>query len=209
MNLYKNIFLAATGKIGQIQDSKAVSAFWPTVLGLLAVAMLMTNTFRVVGYMLVWPLGFFYAFRRQAPALHPNEWRFGFVLLGGTAITATMAAFGMPLLIVILHSLVNQMLALRAGRLPSNADGEQAMPSITPEEAVVLRAMRAGPASAFMESGPVIGTFKGATIPDWFVDSKGRKLVFVSTCEDPSKTPPAADEVLVSPGLLYKLEAAQ
>lgn len=76
-------------------------------------------------------------------------------------------------------------------------------------EAEDLRSLRAGAASLFVGVGPVIGQYRGHEIPAYFVDARGTKHHFRSTCPDPMQLNMSAGQTLVRPGLIYEAEPGQ
>lgn len=80
------------------------------------------------------------------------------------------------------------------------------------DEAEQLRRLRSGPRPGrnLVEAGPVIGTFQGCEIVEFFVDEEGRKFTFTGTIQDDESAVLDDDMSFVTPpGLIYKLAASQ
>lgn len=206
----KNVFHAVTGNFQEIQDAPASGAGWPALLvgsvalGISVPAFWLIAVNQAVVCMFLAGLTLFASkgskgvnFRRACIVLVAAPLpSFVFVLLEAS-----------PWLCWINMSLVSYW-AVRAAYL--HVPDEPVIRSTTSLdgflESADLRSLRASSANLFVEVGPVVAHFQGHEIPGWFVDGRGRKHVFVSTCEDPMKLQLAEGQTLVPPGLIYELE---
>ena len=203
----KNVFHAVTGNIQEIQDEPASGAGWPALLvgsvalGIAVPAFWLIAVNQAVVCMLLAGLTLFASkgvnFRRACIVLVAAPLpSFVFVLLEAS-----------PWLCWINMALVSYW-AARAAHL--HVSDEPVIRSTASLEGSLdsadLRSLRASSVNLFVEFGPVVAHFQGREIPAWFVDGRGRKHVFVSTCEDPMKLTLADGQTLVPPGLIYELE---